>query len=166
MDYPPLYDELQDAGSAAAELRRNRSTLSIVGTGVVAIGLWSIAKTLLLFLNPQVEVLIRSIENGQSVVITTFVLLGFDLMLRLYVCLSARSQKRDPSRGILFLAVTALLIAMSALSVVLELLSVTPDVFSTIATGATVAIELTCILAMAQMMAAALRIRKLCRQES
>lgn len=108
------------------ELRRNRSTLAIVGIGVIAFGAWSVVKTVLILAlrvgDPLGEgaltenvppELMRAVFYGA----TAFLLL-IDLVLRLYVGLSARREGLAGKKGSAYIVLACLLAVMSVYSCV------------------------------------------------
>ncbi len=108
------------------ELRRNRSTLTLVGLGVIAFGAWSVVKTVLILTlrvgDPLGEgalpenvppELARAVFYG---VIAFFLVI--DLALRLYVGLSARREGLYGKKGSAYIVLACLLAALSLYSCV------------------------------------------------
>lgn len=109
-----------------AKLRQYESILVISGYGVIAFGMWSIVRAAIYyFLNPLVvtdyikeadlakimnlgdEEGLQIITDNLQLIITVgiLLLLGFDLLMRLYIGLSARKDGRGFKKSWLYIAV-------------------------------------------------------------
>lgn len=103
------------------ELRRNRSTLSVVGLGVIAFGAWSVVKTILIFVLRVGDPLANAIladslppQVFRTIFYAVIVLmLASDLLLRLYVGLSARKVGFGGKKGSAYIVLACLLAVMS-----------------------------------------------------
>jgi hypothetical protein len=110
------------------ELRRRRTTLSILGMGIICFGIWDVVKTLLYIwmgddiidlpdIPPEYEALALVI----AIVLVALVVL-FDLWMRLYLGLSARAESFGEKKGSAYIVLAALLFAGNLLSLVMILL--------------------------------------------
>lgn len=106
------------------KLRRYSTSLTISGYGVIAFGLWSIVKTILLsVMHPEVAGILPDEETGISrdvyialMICIMVLLLGFDLGLRIYIGLSARAEGNGKKKHITYLVFAAFLLTASLLS--------------------------------------------------
>ncbi|MCR5088781.1 MAG: hypothetical protein K6C08_04615 [Oscillospiraceae bacterium] len=103
------------------ELRRRRTNLSTLGTGVIAFGVWTILKTLLyLWVDSQLAVEISEAELPPSLLPILIAFFIFFLVLispqYLYIGLSARAESRGKKKSPLYLFVTALLLLLNIAS--------------------------------------------------
>lgn len=106
------------------ELRRNRSTLAVVGLGVIAFGAWSVVKTVLILTLRAGDPLENSefAEGAFSeiahIIFYAFIVLVLllDLALRLYVGLSARKEGLRGKKSAKYIVLACLLAAMSVYS--------------------------------------------------
>lgn len=146
-------------------LRRYQDVLYIVGTGIMAMGLWNSFKTVLFFTtgaNGYAE--LGNDGVPRAVIIVTFVLIDLiDLALRYYVCSHARAEglARTPeSQGKLYLVLAGFLALGHFVSVLLIAIAFTELGDSQIEGLITAVMDLILFLLMAYMIIAAVRIRK------
>ncbi len=162
-------------------LRRNENTLVIVGTGVILYGLWSVVKTLFLALQElhrqsmDSSVLAMMQPFSPEIAKTVFFLLGVlllvillaaDILLRLYVGLSARAEGFGrKKKGYGYLVIAALMAVASVTTLVAAVISI-PSSLDTIEDKiVTIIVELTSCITMTEMIISALKVKKL-RKES
>ena len=106
-----------------APVRRDRDTLYIVGTGILALCAWSLVKYILAYLQlSQVidEVAQTGVVFGTSLANITAAACAFalvDLALHAFVGFSARAVGQGRQKGVLYLA-GAVLLALAALATV------------------------------------------------
>ena len=178
---------MTDNSPEAILKRRTQNTLIIVGNGIIVFGLWTLIKTVGIFLMYRTELIrdIRTLGELNStdysdftifsvMFFTTLILLSFIIFIRSYVGLSAISEGRGRRRSILYILITLVMIwlnCMSFIQLTINLilgeegeravysLSEDPSVSSVI-------IELTSIIMMIQMVRAAIRIRRLRKAEA
>lgn len=109
------------------KLRRYRNLLIISGTGVIAFGVWSVVKTILfLTLTPDYLRLDDIGDIGEAemslVKIFVFVILGvimaIELLLRLYIGLSARAEGYGKKKRIVYVVVAAIILVLSLWSII------------------------------------------------
>ena len=149
------------------KLRRYSSTLTISGYGVIAFGLWSIVKTILLtVMHPDVMGIIPDEDVGfpREVYITLMItfmtlLLGFDLGLRIYVGLSARSEGSGKKKHVTYLVFAVFLLMLSMLSLWSGL--DINDYDSTLDYLASLLVEITSIAAVIELIYSSIRVRLL-----
>ena len=95
----------------SSKQRHYQDTLRIIGAGVIVLGIWSILRTLLLFSFDRryMQVLTR-IAGEEVPMIVVYVAIamtmGTELVLRLYVGLTARADAAGKKKTILYLCVT------------------------------------------------------------
>lgn len=96
-------------------LRRNQNYLVIIGTGVIVFGLWSVIKTLmLLVLGTQgVSGYFDSVSSSgmpmEMSYLLLMLLLSADLLVRLYVGVSARAEGFGAKKGNVYVVFAVLL---------------------------------------------------------
>ncbi|MBQ9679095.1 MAG: hypothetical protein IJV48_00220 [Ruminococcus sp.] len=115
------------------KLRRYRNLLTISGTGVIAFGVWSVIKTILFMTLTPDYLRLNDIgdigdigEAGMTVVkIFAFTVLGvimaIELLLRLYIGLSARAEGNGKKKRIVYVVVAASLLLLSLWSIITSL---------------------------------------------
>ncbi len=96
-------------------LRRNQNYLVIIGTGVMVFGVWSIIKTLMFFVMGG-QVTIGYFENVsksglpvQMNYMVLMLLLILDLLVRIYVGMSARAEGFGAQKGNTYVVFSVLL---------------------------------------------------------
>lgn len=111
-----------------ASLRKNQNTLYILGASVVIFGIWTIIKFFLSYYlgeGPLAEILhTTSQDSGLSetaIYLGMMVFLLLDLLLRLFVGLSAMAEGQGRKKGRLYVVFAWIMTVFGALSVVLAL---------------------------------------------
>ncbi len=110
-------------------LRRNENYLVIIGTGVMAFGFWSVIQTvLLLLLSPQAVSEYFDTVSGPDFspnigYVLLMVLTTLDLLVRLYVGLSARAEGFGAKKGNLYVVFAVLLCFFHLLALVTAVLN-------------------------------------------
>lgn len=168
------------------KLRRDQNTLIIVGTGTIVFGLWSFVKAFGVIFSRRTQIVSEIIEDGmqnnydfsdvpEGMIIKIMLLfvgiaLAADMVARLYVGLSAIAAGRGKRKSILYIIITAIMILFSLMTLIsVQYSSVEADHISLNGVGqegslSAIIIELTSIIMMTEMLAAAIRVRKLTRQ--
>ena len=162
-------------------LRRDENTLSVVGSGVIVFGVWSIVKALLQGTVNYQEMLAEARLEGANLeelgfgdlswvvaalaaAIVLFVLL-LDLSIRVFVGISARAEGRGKKQGRTYLVLSVLLLAVSGIficSYVIMLFSGSDQVMDA---DAAILVELTSFITLLQMILSAVRVRRARRAE-
>ena len=148
------------------QLRKNQNTLIVVGLGVIAFGVWSVIKSVLLTAFNG-ESLAALSEQGTAYVAAFWILLGIslalDLRLRFYVGLAAINEGRGRKKRKAYIVWAFLMAFMGALTVVAGLATI--GRYEPIGTTVvTVIVEATSCVLLVEMALAALKVKKLCRQ--
>ncbi|MBO5565264.1 MAG: hypothetical protein J5935_06590 [Lachnospiraceae bacterium] len=166
------------------KIRKHQNTLRIVGSGIILMGLWTIAKTVGLLFFQRAQVLetvhtsvgepLDQITDGQILVILLIfilIVLLVELAMRLYVGVSAIRESRG-KRGFPFYILLAALVIVGNLNTIIVAVATWIDgtvedntlhlIDTTSATA--VIIELTSMIMLIEMIVASLRIRKHNRQ--
>lgn len=154
------------------ELRRNRHTLAIVGTGVIVFGVWSVVKTILmLFLrvdDPLVDVA-DEIPDGMLPYVIFYIMFSVILLavigLRLFIGLSARREASGKKEGWFYIVLAFLLAILSASTTAYSFLHPGEDsgAFNDSSVAA-VLVDLTSIFTYVELVYTAVRVKKLKRQ--
>ena len=151
------------------KLRKYQNTLVVVGMGVIAFGIWSVIKTVMLTAFNKDEMAELSAQ-GTAVEVVFWVMLGImlaiDLWLRLYVGLAAIQEGRGKKRKA-YIAWIFLMAFFSALGVLVGLASIGSDEAPATALGTavvTVIVEATSCVLLVEMARAAVKVKRLSRQ--
>ncbi|MBO5544280.1 MAG: hypothetical protein J5949_06565 [Oscillospiraceae bacterium] len=163
------------------ELRKNRSKLHILGTGMIALTLWTIVKSgLILWLAPtRVEGPEQSGELAadlladvpESVLLVLVILLLFAVVfsigMQLWIGFSARAEGLGRRKGRAYVIGAFLLMVFQAVSVALAAAGVVLGTYSdeTIQEGVvSVLFEITCLIIVTEIAFTAARLRRLKRK--
>ena len=103
------------------KMRRYQNLLTVSGLGVIIFGLWSVLKTILLLF--MKEGILSEIPDDTFVRVMFFVILGgillIDVLIRLYVGLSARAEGFGKKKGYGYVVIAILMALASLTSLVL-----------------------------------------------
>ena len=103
------------------KMRRYRNLLTVSGLGVIIFGLWSVLKTILLLF--MKEGILSEIPDDTFVRVMFFLILGgillVDVLIRLYVGLSARAEGFGKKKGYGYVVIAILMALASLASLVL-----------------------------------------------
>jgi len=144
-------------------LRRNQNTLTVIGRGVIAFGVWSVLKTLATTVF-RPETLRELSEQGVMYIVIFWImeglLVGTDLGLRVYVGRSAISEGRYGKRRKGYVAL-AFLMALGSLGLVALGLwlfgQIDAESYVNLAVG--LAVELTSCILLIELGVSAIRVR-------
>ena len=151
-------------------LRRYSNTLAVSGAGVIAFGLWSIVKTILLsVMHPEVVGIIPDDDSllPRGVYIAMMIsflvlLLGIDIGFRIYVGVSARAEGNGKKKHITYLVFAVILLILSMLSLWTDLIF--NDYDSILDFLAAILVEITSMAAVIELIYSAVRVRRLRRK--
>lgn len=147
------------------KLRKYQNTLVVVGMGVIAFGIWSVIKTVMLTAFNKDEMAELSAQ-GTAVEVVFWVMLGImlaiDLWLRLYVGLAAIQEGRGKKRKA-YITWIFLMAFFSALGVVVGLAAI-PSTTALGTTVVTVIVEITSCVLLVEMALAAIKVKRLSRR--
>ncbi len=178
-----------DGDTIQKELRRNRSTLVVVGLGVIAFGAWSVVKiVLMLLLDPDAffetlgltEIVSENAITRAVGFAVPGVFLALDLALRLFIGLRARREGLARKKaGMVYLVLACLLAVFtvwSDVSVLIQTLSAGEGIGASIVTYASklsgtaggdidnavvaIVVELTSLATMVELIVAAVRVKR------
>lgn len=103
------------------KMRRYQNLLTVSGLGVIIFGLWSVLKTILLLF--MKEGILSEIPDELFVRVMFFLILGgillIDVLIRLYVGLSARAEGFGKKKGYGYVVIAILMALASLTSLVL-----------------------------------------------
>lgn len=162
------------------ELRRHRKTLTVLGAGVIAFGFWSVMKSFMTALedpaslisvsDPETRLLMIAVLTGSVLLLT-----GADLLLRIYVGISAIRAGRSTATKKLHLWGFIVLVGLGAFAIIvdsiilvfalffnngdIEVMLKIPDM------AVTLIGDLTGFLVMVQLVHAAVQVRKLMKEQ-
>lgn len=152
------------------EIRRYQNTLIIIGTGVIAFGIWSVCRTLIsVFINrDDITAMVIEGETGLTslaVLITFYVFmliyLVLDLALRFFVGFSARQEGKGVKKGKAYLIAAAFIIAGSVINLVISVSLFAGGDTSLIEFLVTLIVEFTSAVTVFEMIAASVKLRKI-----
>ena len=166
-------------------LRKDENTLTVVGSGVILFGVWTVVKMVLHELNrlPEFMAELGADELGfeetgladmgldpkllATVVAFMVVIIVFlmDLALRVFVGLSAKAEGRGRPQGRLYLILAGLLLVLSGLSFVSYVITYFSHSEYVVDADAAILVELTSFITLLQMIISAVRVRRARRME-
>lgn len=154
-----------------AQLRKHLDDLFVAGTGVMAFGVWTMAKAVvfcIVLIPPMAAELAKSISldvplQTLETVLFVAVLIPFliEFLLRLYVGIRARAEGSGKQVGSLYLVVGAILAILSVVSSIVSLVQFGDTSISLLDTIMSTIIELTSVATFVFMIRTALRSRQL-----
>ncbi len=176
-------DLAQQAGKM--RLRRDENTLTVVGSGVILFGVWTVVKMVLQEINrfPEFMAELGVDELGfeetgladlgldpnllaMAVAFTVVIIVYLmDLGLRVFVGLSARAEGRGRPQGRLYLILAGLLLVLSGLSFVSYVITYFSHSEYVVDADAAILVELTSFITLLQMIISAVRVRRARRME-
>ena len=146
------------------ELRRYQNLLTVSGLGVIAFGVWSVLKTLLVFFFNKEEFGEMPEETWARVIM--FVILGALLLIvfliHLFVGLSARAEGFGKKKGYAYIVVAILMTCMSVASIVMIFLEIKET--SIMELTVSLIVEATSLIVMIELLVAAFTVKKLRRE--
>ena len=151
------------------QLRKQRDSLMISGTGVIAFGAWSVLRSIVYFATGVREIqssFPQRFANDMTIAtlyVLLFAFLTFDLSLRVYVGLCARSEGRGKSAGIAYLVVACILISSYLYSVPQDIIVFTRGNDSLLNLFASLFIDLTSLLTLILLLYSAVRSRRIAK---
>ena len=163
------------------ELRRRRSDLRILGSGVIAFNLWTLIKPfLLVLLAPQAldqsteapAALPFALPTGNWLIVLSVLILialPMDVVLRFYIGFAARAEGRGKHKGMAYVVMALIICALQVLGMLLTLYQLvmtgilTEDIMSTVAAAL---LELSAMVIMGELAYTALKVKKLTKQKA
>ena len=153
------------ASTQQARIRRLQDTLIIAGGGVIAFGVWSLAKLALFFVFVDESQLRQLLGLGDSIPMTPLyiaagIVVLIDLAVRAYVGLSARSEGRGQKKSPFYLVVAIFVALLNASSVIAPLFGA-PVGLSILDSVVSVVIEATSLTALVLVIYCSVCLRRL-----
>ena len=161
-------------------LRKDENTLTVVGSGVILFGVWTVVKMVLQEINrfPEFMAELGADELGfeetgladlgldpnllaMAVAFTVVIIVYLlDLGLRVFVGLSARAEGRGRPQGRLYLILAGLLLFLSGLSFSTYVITYFSHSDHVVDADAAILVELTSFITLLQMIISAVRVRR------
>lgn len=153
------------------ELLRNKSTLRILGTGSIALALWTALKPVLVLLaipGEQIPVGTVTEEIGEETVGALLILLiaGLVIFIRLWIGLSARAEGMGKPRGKAYMVSAFLIFIFQVLLLIITLVgifSVEISEQSVFETAASLMVEILSMSVTGELALTARKVKKLSR---
>lgn len=172
------------------ELRKHQNNLIIVGTGIIILGFWSVAKSIMMFTidNTSLEKIVKQVvmDSGTDsemasnltasdlmliVTIITMVVTILELFVRVYIGKSAIAEGRGQKKGNLYVALAILLALMDGIILVLNVYSILNTEEASLGTAMNVAndivtiiVDLTCLITTLVMIHSVIKLRKIAKE--
>ncbi len=154
------------------KLRRYRTDLLSIGTGVISFGLWSCAK-FALFLIISSDSIYQQLVGDEDytpqeerLIVTIFIILLAvfllaDLLFRLYVGISARREAMGKKKGKVYLFFTAVMVAGTVFSLIMYISDVISNPVSISDSAVAIVVDTTAVVTQIELIVCVKRIRKL-----
>lgn len=143
------------------EIRRLENNLITLGTGVIAFGVWTFLKFVIyLIFGNELDDQVTGIAKVVTIIIL-LILGALDMLLRLYIGASARSQGRGKKKSGFYIVITALMILVLTLTIGIEVYSTLRLEGGLIDDVITLIIDVTSLVILVDLMVSAVRLRKL-----
>ncbi len=151
------------------KIRRLEVNLSTLGTGVILLSLWNVAKTVLMMFLDQQDLLgvDHFSPDSHSRTLYTIILWGvvlLDTVLHLLVGLGARAEGHRRPKSAFYLVLDCFLILMSILAVVVEILTLFTASAALISAVITLLIDLGFLGFLLELAVTGFRLRRLKRR--
>ena len=146
------------------KLRRYQNLLTVSGLGVIAFGIWSVIKTiLLLFFNKE---LLADMPDNTLAYVILYIFIGVLLLIvfsiHLFVGLSARAEGFGKKKGSAYIVVAILMALLSLASLVTVFFKA--DKTSLLELAVSVIVEATSLIVMIELLVAAFTVKKLSKE--
>lgn len=143
------------------KMRRYQNLLTVSGLGVIIFGLWSVLKSILLLF--MKEGILSEIPDDTFVRVMFFVILGgillVDVLIRLYVGLSARAEGFGKKKGYAYVFIAILMALASVASLVLIFFDTNDQSIGELIVS--VIVEATSLVVTIELLVAAFTVKKL-----
>lgn len=161
-------EQMKAEPTRQAQVRRLQDTLAVVGGGVIAFGMWSLVKSVLLIalLNEEAVIQVFQLDSDtpMSIVFIAIIFaICFDLAIRVFVGLSARAEGHGEKKGNLYLIIAVFIAAANAISIASFVFGSTVYL-SMFDAAVSIAIDATSFVTLVLMIRCAVRLRQLNRQ--
>ena len=150
------------------ELRRHRDTMAVIGVAIILFGFWSVIKAVMYIYFTPIEELTGIDDDPETMMLVMVlgciiiaILLLTDLLLRVYIgrrAIKAGKRRSVEKPGIKALTVLLSFNVISMASDIPGLFNGSEDFLDTLVTSA---VDLTSVVMIAEMLYAAIRIRKI-----
>lgn len=147
------------------KMRRYQNLLTVSGLGVIAFALWSVLKTIMLMVMKKDDFgkIFDDISDDATlktiVIVTIAVVLLVDLLIRLFVGLSARAEGFGKKKGYAYIVFAVLLAILSLVSLVLIFFDVGEKSITELTVS--VIVEATSLIVIIELLVAAFTVKKL-----
>ena len=162
---------MQETCALQVQLRKAQDTLKIAGQGVIAFGLWSTAKSVLYSMlqwDSIVEKTMMDAEHARTFAVVAYIvvmaiILGFEIMIRLYIGRSAVSESRGKRKNSAYIVLALTLSTLSLTFLIIAAL-ISEGAASPVDYAKSIVVEATSVFTSLELCTSAIRIRKLRKQ--
>ena len=143
------------------KMRRYQNLLTVSGLGVIIFGLWSVLKTfLLLFMRDEVSGVLPSDPLTRAMTLATIgALLLIDIVIRLFVGISARAEGFGKKKGYAYIVFAVLMVITSTTALVMAFFDASYKSITELIVA--VIVEVTSLIVTIELLVAAFTVKKL-----
>ena len=143
------------------KMRRYQNLLTVSGLGVIIFGLWSVLKTfLLLFMRDEVSGVLPSDPLTRAMTLATIgAILLIDIVIRLFVGISARAEGFGKKKGYAYIVFAVLMVITSTTALVMAFFDASYKSITELIVA--VIVEVTSLIVTIELLVAAFTVKKL-----
>ena len=150
-----------------AKIRRTQDNLFVLGTSVIAFGLWNLIKfTVYFFFNS--DDIKQAVDEKYFMfsIIVTWVMIFISFLLRCFIGISARAEGKGKRKSVLYLVFTGIIMSVYFLIIVFETFFFIFQLEHIFTMVVTLIIDITSFMFLLELMINSIRIRHLRREVS
>ncbi|MBQ1422931.1 MAG: hypothetical protein IIY96_00665 [Lachnospiraceae bacterium] len=151
------------------EQRKYQNTLIVTGGGVIAFGIWSLVRFMTYFLlNTRAMMELLGLESREDVIfvyLVVFVMLLFDLAVRVFVGRAAIMEGTGRKKGNIYIAAAVVLLIWTAMSVYNDFLTFSRSYNDVLDGYAATLADVTSMFILAELLITAVRLKKMYREQ-
>ncbi|MCR5653137.1 MAG: hypothetical protein K6F88_04980 [Ruminococcus sp.] len=150
-----------------AKIRRTQDNLFVLGTSVIAFGLWNLIKfTVYFFFNS--DDIKQAVDEKYFIfsIIVTWVMFFISFLLRCFIGISARAEGKGKRKSVLYLVFTGIIMSVYFLIIVFETFFFIFQLEHIFTMVVTLIIDITSFMFLLELMINSIRIRHLRREVS
>ncbi len=166
----PIIDIVSTEDIIRRKIRKHCNTLYILGTGVIALGLWGALKVVLLFANNPAAILGDAIKdsllsNSEIILVCVIILIPINILLLLYIFVGhhARAEGKGQKKRAFYIIVIAFLAFIYSVSAIFDVFALFVDLGDNITLEeiiVTTIVDTTASVTLIELFCSAIMIRK------